>query len=267
MSMHPDPSVADGHRQGPDLVTPSAASATPTNVLLGGNHRLTEETDVLRQTRLRAAGIFILVALAAGLARDWLVGDTAVWPLQVAVMFALAGSVLVLSEWGSVAGRWLRIFEYVIFGLTACVFAVRQYHTTVVVIGHAGIEAVPLAAKDALLRSVLLMVSYGMLIPNTWRQAARVVLAIGVVPVVTEALLLVAHPEVRRAVGTGATFDRISGNVLFLATGAGLAVYGPYVFQTLRRTAFEARRLNQYRLVRRLALAGWARFTSRSTRC
>jgi eukaryotic-like serine/threonine-protein kinase len=256
MSMNHEPPVADSVRQGHDLVTPSAASAAPTEVLFGGGRRLTEETDALRQTRLRAAGLFIFFALAAGILRDSLVGDNTVRPLQTAVMFALAAQVLMLSERISISGRRLRLFEYGIFGLSAFVFAVRQYHTTLDALGHEGVGGVQAAAKDALLRSVLLMVGYGMLIPNNWRQAARVVLAIGVVPLFTEAVLLVTHPEVRRAVGTGATLERMSGNVLFMATGAGLAVYGPYVFSMLRRTAFEARRLNQYRLVRRLGVGG-----------
>ena len=256
MSTHPDPPVADSPRRGHDPATPSAASAAPTEVLFGEGRRLTDETDALRQTRLRAAGLFILGALAAG----WCgTGSSATppsgrsrpprrsrWPPRSSC--SRSGSPL--------PGRWLRRFEYGIFGLTACVFAVRQYHATLAAIGHEGIGAVVAAAKDALLRSVLLMVGYGMLIPNTWRQAARVVLAIGVVPIVTEVVLLVAHPEVRRAVGTGATLDRLSGNFLFLLTGAGLAVYGPYVFSSLRRAAFEARQLNQYRLVRRLGVGG-----------
>jgi serine/threonine-protein kinase len=198
----------------------------------------------------------MLVALAAGLVRDGLSGDTALWPLQAGAACAVAAAVIVLSGRVSVVGRWLRRFEYGIFGLTACVFAVRQYHATLAATGHDGFGDVPAAAKDALLRTVLLMVAYGMLIPNTWRKAARVVLAIGVVPVATEAVLLVAHPEVRRAEGTGATLDRLSGNFLFLLTGAALAVYGPYVFNSLRRAAFEARQLNQYRLVRRLGVGG-----------
>ena len=168
----------------------------------------------------------------------------------------MAAAVVVPLGRVPVPGRSLRGFEYGIFGLTACVFAVRQYHATLAAIGHGGSGRCRRRPKDALLRSVLLMVGYGMLIPNTWRKAARVVLAIGAVPIVTEAVLLVAHPEVRRAVGTGATLDRISGNFLFLLTGAGLAVYGPYVFSSLRRAAYEARQLNQYRLVRRLGAGG-----------
>jgi serine/threonine-protein kinase len=100
------------------------------------------------------------------------------------------------------------------------------------------------------------MVGYGMLIPNTWRQAARVVAAIGVVPIVLEVVLLAAFPGVRRAATTGATLDRLSSNFMILLTGAGLSVYGPYVFSLLRRAAYEARQLNQYRLVRKLGSGG-----------
>ena len=244
MSTHPDPPSA------------ASASAAPMEFPFDGGNGLTIETDALRQTRLQAAGIFILGALGAGMLRDRLAGDTALWPLQTAAACAMAAAVVLLSERVSVFARRLRWFEYGIFGLTACVFAVRQYHLTLAAIGHAEIGEVPAAAKDAVLRSVLLMVAYGMLIPNNWRKAARVVLAIGLVPVFTEAVLLVFHPEVRRAVGTGATLDRITGNVLFLLTGGGLAAYGPYVFNSLRRAAYEARQLNQYRLVRRLGAGG-----------
>jgi len=256
MATYSDPDLADGRRRVHDPGTASAASAAPTEVLFGGGRRLNDETDALRQTRLRAAGLFIVAALAAGMVRDWLIGDAAVWPLQGGVVCALAGAVVMLSDRKSLPGRQLRALEYAIFGLTVGVFAVRQYHATLAALGHEGIGAVGAAARDALLRSVLLMVGYGMLIPNTWRQAARVVAAIGVVPIVLEVVLLAAFPGVRRAATTGATLDRLSSNFMILLTGAGLSVYGPYVFSLLRRAAYEARQLNQYRLVRKLGSGG-----------
>ena len=54
------------------------------------------------------------------------------------------------------------------------------------------------AVKTTMFGTMLLAFAYGMLIPNTWRDAARVVLAIVALPVLTEFLLLLTHESAFR---------------------------------------------------------------------
>ena len=46
----------------------------------------------------------------------------------------------------------------------------------------------------------------------------------------------------------GTHFDQLSGVALFMAAGYGSSVYGTYMIGSLRREAFEAKQLGQYRL-------------------
>ena len=95
-----------------------------------------------------------------------------------------------------------------------------------------------------------------MFIPNTMRRAARVVLTIAVVPVATQALIVVAYPSFRRVAIASSSFERVGENLLILAIAAGLSIFGVHVINHLRREAIRARRLNQYRLGRPLGFGG-----------
>ena len=266
MATHPDPTVTlDPKRGPPPAGTPVASDPAPerpgrgpapVEVVHGSGPHLTSETDALRQVRLRAAALFFLAVVAIALVRDQLARDYALRPLQLAVLTAMAAAAALLSGRVPLPARGLAMVEYGTFGLMACDLAVLQYHATLWAAENKYAGAVPVAAEAAVARSILLMVAYGMLIPNPWRRAARVVLAIAAVPIATEAVLLLARPELPRADSTAELVDRISGSLLLLSAGAGLAIYGPFVFGSLRRAAFEARRLNQYRLVRPLGVGG-----------
>ena len=74
------------------------ASVRPMGVVAGSGPKLSEEIDALKQMRLRAACEFFLVAVALFLAwRLLFTSERYLWPLNVAVMAALAWLLVKLS--------------------------------------------------------------------------------------------------------------------------------------------------------------------------
>ena len=65
-----------------------------------------------------------------------------------------------------------------------------------------------------------------------------------------------SHPEVFRTIHEVISLPILSENVVFMAVASILAIYGAHVQSTLRVEAFEARQLNQYRLVAPIGSGG-----------
>ena len=93
---------------------------------------------------------------------------------------------------------------------------------------------------------LLLIFTYAMFIPNTWRRAAVVIGAMALAPDLLVVGMMLAYPQVADAM-TAADFMQ---HVLTMVVAAVAAVFGTHLINTLRREAFEARQLGQYRLIR-----------------
>src|SRR5262245_10248519 len=112
----------------PDRRDDAVAGSTGVAIAAGGDTWPSEEAKALLRVRLRAAGLFLAVAVALLQVRDLVVGGGAPWPLQVDAILALGLAFILLSLPGAPSARRLRQAEVVIFGLAALVLASRQYH-------------------------------------------------------------------------------------------------------------------------------------------
>ncbi len=224
-------------------------------VAWGTGADLSSETDALRQVRLRAAALLLLVAPSISLARSILIGDSLVL-LVAAVVTAQGAAIALLSDRRPVPPHLLKALECGIFGLMAVYLAIRQYDTMRLEAGRGDAVAIWAAFKDSVLRSVLLMFVSGMLIPNTWQRAARIVLGIMAVPILTGGVFFLVHLEAYHLALQDVRFERLGENLLLVLVAAGLSIYGTYVLSMMRRREFEARQLNQYRLLKPLGAGG-----------
>jgi serine/threonine-protein kinase len=231
-------------------------SGRPVEIVASTAPDLTRETTTLRQDRLRAAAAFLLAGLGIAAAWPLVFGAAPGWPFQLVELALLAAVIGALSRWRPMPPRALRALEALTFGSAALLMAWGQYETVL----HEGRAADPAGltagVENAIANTALLILTYAMLIPNRWRVAAGVVAALAAVPLATQALLFERHPEVLRFAQEVATPERVMGNVMTLLVAAALGVYGTAVLNRLRREAFEARRLNQYRLGRPLGTGG-----------
>src|SRR5262249_49452168 len=141
--------------------------------------------------------------------------------------------------------RKLRVAELAIFGLPAVFFLLLQHRVTLDDVAR-GFMPPPLPF------GLLLIFTYGMFIPNTWRRAAWVIGAMALAPDLLVVGMMLAHPEVGAAM-TGMNFLQ---HVLTMVVAAAAAVFGTHLINTLRREAFEARQLGQYRLLEPLGQGG-----------
>ena len=239
------------------LLAPNHAGAPakvcrPNREVIGGSGpHLTGETQLLLRSRLRAAALILLVGFGVFLIRHvagLLTGeplDVVLLAAHVLVVLVLGYSSLPLCRHCPVSLRKLRFAELVIFGLPAAFFLLLQHRVT---LSDAARSFMPPPMPFWL----LLIFTYAMFIPNSWRRAALVIGAMALAPDLLVAGMMLAYPEVA-AVMTGMAFVQY---VLTMVVAAVAAVSGTHLINTLRREAFEARQLGQYRLIERLGGGG-----------
>ncbi len=116
--------------------------------------------------------------------------------------------------------------------------------------------------KNIVIITAILILTYGIYVPKSWRRVALVAATLAVLPFATLAVLYLRHPEAmgwleRGWMNRGATpvalfsFDAML--LLILAVGSA---YGAHMISNLRRQVVEARQLGQYRLRRRIGAGG-----------
>lgn len=107
-----------------------------------------------------------------------------------------------------------------------------------------------LLARSLSLTWYMLLVAYGLLIPNTWRRCTAVVGVMALWPVILNALQAPQDwPPQNRWI-----FVLETG--LNMVIGAALAIYGSHRIEVLRKEASQARKLGPYQLTRRLGAGG-----------
>src|SRR5262249_2331795 len=100
-------------------------------------------------------------------------------------------------------------------------------------------------------RWFFLIVLYGVFIPNTWRRCAVMVGFAAALPPLLTAAAAWAHGRLDGEVGAA-----LVPQVIFLATGAAIALFGSHRLEVLREQRDEARQLGQYKLRRKLGSGG-----------
>src|SRR5262249_21355274 len=108
-----------------------------------------------------------------------------------------------------------------------------------------------LFASAAAMPPFAIIVVYGIVIPNTWRRCLGVVAAMVLVTLVGWAILLS-----RYSLPSGVLWAYFSRLGIFLGIAGAVVIYGSHRIATLRQQAFEARKLGQYQLKRRLGAGG-----------
>jgi serine/threonine-protein kinase len=159
----------------------------------------------------------------------------------------------------SFSHRALRIVELVMFGSMAAYFADLQFR----VYYPGKLATWANANQDALshvlslgnmannMRWFFLIVVYGMFIPNTWKRCTIVIGCMAVTPLI---LTLFKCPSCA-VVGPFATSFFLN-SLVFLGLAAAIGIFGSYKINELQQKAYQARKLGQYRLLRKLGSGG-----------
>ncbi len=221
------------------------------DAVAGSGPHLTKETQALLRLRLRAAAFILLIGFGVFLIRHVagvLTGEplsTVLLGFHVLVVLVLGFSTVPLCRHCGVSVKKLRISELVIFGFPAAFFLLLQHRATLEDAGR-GVVPPPLPFW------LLLIFTYGMFIPNTWRRAALVIGTMALAPVVLLAGMTLAYPHVADMM----TVIGFLQTVLVLLVAAVASVFGTHLINTLRHEVYEAKQLGQYRLIRPLGAGG-----------
>lgn len=144
----------------------------------------------------------------------------------------------------------LRIVELLVFGGSATFFLIMGY-TELTTCSEAGY--LPTLVPPWL----LLIFVYALFIPNTWQRAAVMIGTMASLPLLLLGFVRFTSEHFLRVVYENPHFRGYESSIVILMIlSAVTAVWGVHTIGTLRRTAYEAKRIGQYRLKRLLGSGG-----------
>lgn len=225
----------------------------------GSTPHLSAETRDLLRNRLRIAAIMFFIGFSAFLIRSLFHWNELMQSDQLSLFYthglvtAVLGVFAVrLCQHCSYSLTKLRIAELVIFGCPALFFVVMGWQDTtwLMSLPDGNARLTPIITPW-----VLLLFTYAMFIPNTWQRAAVVLGLMGAMPIVMLSYFY-TFPKFSELVARLDYTGFVSGQVLMAAIVVMTALVGVHTIGTLRREAFAAKQLGQYRLKRRLGSGG-----------
>ena len=214
--------------------------------------RLSDETATLLRQRLRAVAVILAVILAVAFVRSLTLVNAPFLALRIGVLVIVVSSCLLLHSRIKLSLKQTRLLELLVFAVVVLqiMFALSRRTWDFAVDGDA-VSAASGKTSIIFLWSVLILL-YGMFMPNTWSRAAIILAPAACFPYAT--LLLMRWQSEKAALAFDADQFGMPMPMPFIAAFA--AVYASHVIHTIRREAFRARQFGQYRLLERLGAGG-----------
>ena len=224
------------------------------NLLTGSRPDLSAEIrDVLRE-RLRMAALLMFTGFLIFLIRRLAVPSQGTlsgitfWS-HVGIVGVTGAVALRLCTNCEYLNKHLRIAEFLVFGGSAAFFLVITYYRMLESARHGFVY--PIASPW-----LLLMFTYCFFVPNDWQRALLVVSTIAAAPIAVMAVAYV-NSEAVRAVLSQADFQgTFFETSMSLVLAAAIGTFGVRSIRSLRREAFEAKQLGQYKLTELLGSGG-----------
>lgn len=230
----------------------SEVSQAQVGFVAGGQPKFSDETAALLRNRLTAAAFILSLVFAAAFLGNLVIGKTALWWLRGGILAVLLGCFFLLRSRRRFSLFCLRGFELVVFG----VVAVQLMSMLVTQLSNFGAEqdAASCLSYRAIMFSawIIIMLTYGILMPNTWRRAALVLFPMAAVPYAVLIVLQWLDPTLGPLLDQGKARSPLP--IPFVA--AAIGVFGAHVINSIRREAFKARQFGQYRLGEKLGGGG-----------
>jgi serine/threonine-protein kinase len=147
----------------------------------------------------------------------------------------------------------LRFAEFAVFGAPAIYFVAKMYQNLHVCATLPDNRAfIPPTIGGWL----LLIFVYAMFIPNTWQRALAVLATMGIAPLVVNFAAETTCPAFAQLVQLPEYDGYFVEYAMLMALAVMIATVGVHTIGSLRREAFAARQLGQYRLKQRLGSGG-----------
>lgn len=238
----------------------SAAARGLVRLVEGSAPHLSGETrDVLQRRLLVAAALFAggyLVFLVRGLIYAELTygnGGRGVFYAHLAALVVTTTITVLLARARGLGLFALRAAEWSIFGVAAVFFTLltqHRLHVSANMSGDAGHLPVVVAPW------LLLIFTYALFIPNNWRRALRFLIPVTLLPIAVIYFQRTVCTGFKACLSRGGYGDYVTEQALEMLFALLIAVVGVHSINSLRREAFAAKQLGQYRLKRRLGAGG-----------
>jgi len=226
----------------------------------GSAPHMSQETREILRNRLRIAAVLFFIGFFSFLLR---------WPFYWSewgaaeyrgLLYSHAGVTVVM---GLLAVKLchrctfnltkLRLAELLVFGLPALFFVLKEFGEVSTAVNlPEGRAFLPLLVAPWM----LVIFTYALFIPNTWQRAAVVLGLMGALPVALMLYMSYSIPVFNEVLSRPEYEGFVSGQVMVLAIAVLVGTVGVHTIGTLRREAFAARQLGQYRLKQKLGGGG-----------
>ncbi len=220
----------------------------------GSSLHMSGETRVLLQHRLRAAAIVLFSGFAAFLLRGIVMADESKPLFVVHVIITIFSGAMIwwLATQQNLSLFALRLGELAVFGGPALFFLVLSQQNLQIAANLTEGAHLPIIIVPWL----LLIFIYALFIPNNWRRALLVLTPLGLAPLGVMVFQWAMCPGFKTCIVHDhyANYAFEQGMVMTLVVCT--ATLGVHLINQLRRTAFAAKQLGQYRLKQKLGSGG-----------
>ena len=218
----------------------------------GTQPRFSQETAGLLRHRLQAVALILSILLGIAFIGNLFSEYAPLVLLRVAiVLFFIVIFVLLQSarDFSLIQLRW---FEAGLFGAVVVQFVLMMW-TRMVFFASINDPLSIVAAEYAYFSTwAFLILTYGILMPNTWQRAMAVLLPSAFLPLGLILWLRSSNAAIEAALDA----DKMNTPVILPFLAVLVAVFGTYIINSIRREAFKARQLGQYVLKNKLGIGG-----------
>ncbi|MGI9471001.1 MAG: serine/threonine protein kinase [Rubripirellula sp.] len=244
--------AAAQNSKSPDAATDGMdVSKAQVGFIAGSRPKFSDETRQLLHARLIASslltsvllGVAFVANLSAG--REW-------WWLRALVLVVIGLTAVLLKQVRQPTISQLRFCELLIFSaiFTQVILMMTTRMGKYVALGDA-VSAISVQYIYLCIWCILLLV-YAIFVPNSWRRGAAILFPLAAVPYVILYVQRSLSDSFQAVLSQGEFASPLP--LPFLA--ATIGVYGTHVINSVRREAFKAKQLGQYRLGEQLGSGG-----------
>ena len=235
-----------------------------TIVLRHQPHPISESESVVRARLRELPMIYILFLGMATIYRIVILGyyDLVIYYLDFTIALSFAAAFVLLSSRQLISLSRLKALELGMIGLFASRDAIVEYRLVLMFSQRGDPVMAQLTVKNLVLLTCILILTYGLYVPKTWRRAALVAGTLAQLPFATLLGLYAFYPAAMHWLAEGMTHCESPRVFLFTFDAMTLIIvaiasaFGARAISRLRRQVAEARQLGQYRLRRRIGGGG-----------
>ena len=221
------------------------------NLLLGTGPNFEDETRELLRQRLFAAAVGFGGILLYAFFGNVLLGNFELWWIRFLFLAVFIG--VLVKLWRPVSDMWqLRLCEFLVFGIFFVQLALMMSARLIRYSASQDFGSVAAVQYGYLAAFSILVLAYGIFIPNRWQRGAVVILLVSALPHTIFWGLKTVYPQVAEAMNS---IDYTSP-VPIMVMAAGIGIMGTHTINAVRQQAYQARKFGQYRLGRQLGEGG-----------